>query len=246
MQRISRREFVKRTAVTSAAFTSLPAFLAACGTSTTSNKPSSLTIAAVQGAEDGPLKKIAPIYKSQTGITLNIVEFPYPDLYSKLVTTFQANGSSYQPCMMDDAGAPTAPLNLRVHTRLGHPRRGLRRGHLAAAEWSGAAQRAGQNQAPLWDHDRRQRRDVHVPQGHRLRATCVVGRRARQCQAVQQVELLRLRDPRPGHQPGEQRLAAHPLVIRRQRLRRQLEGHARLDRVDRCHQLPDDFVEEVR
>jgi multiple sugar transport system substrate-binding protein len=106
MQRISRREFVKRTAVTGAAFTSLPAFLAACGTSTTSNKPSKLTIAAVQGAEDGPLKKIAPIYKSQTGIALDIVEFPYPDLYSKLVTTFQANGSSYDLCMMDDPWMP--------------------------------------------------------------------------------------------------------------------------------------------
>jgi len=49
MQRITRREFVKRTAVTSAAFTSLPAILAACGTSTGtgSNKPSKLVVAAV-------------------------------------------------------------------------------------------------------------------------------------------------------------------------------------------------------
>src|SRR5947208_4282514 len=108
MQRITRRDVVKRTAVTSAAFTSLPAILAACGTSTGtgSNKPSKLVIAAVQGVEDGPLKKVAPNYKSQTGIDIQIVELPYPQLFEKLVTTFQANGSSYDLCMMDDPWMP--------------------------------------------------------------------------------------------------------------------------------------------
>jgi multiple sugar transport system substrate-binding protein len=106
MQPISRREFVKRTAVASAAFTSLPAFLAACGESTATNKVSSLVIAAVQGNEDGPLKKVAPMYKSATGIDIQIVEFPYPQLFEKLVTTFQANDSSYDLCMMDDPWMP--------------------------------------------------------------------------------------------------------------------------------------------
>src|SRR5712691_10860239 len=105
MQRISRREFVKRTAVTTAAFTSLPAFLAACGEST-SNKPSKLVVAAVQGNEDGPLKKVVGNYKTQTGIEVQVVEFPYDSLYSKLVTTFQANDSSYDLCMMDDPWMP--------------------------------------------------------------------------------------------------------------------------------------------
>jgi len=107
MQRITRREFVKRTAVTGAAFTSIPAILAACGTGTsTSNKPSKLTVAAVQGAEDGPLKKVGPMYTAKTGIKIEIVEFPYDTLFSKLVTTFQANGSSYDLCMMDDPWMP--------------------------------------------------------------------------------------------------------------------------------------------
>src|SRR5438445_426286 len=108
MQRITRREIVKRTAVTSAAFTSLPAILAACGTSTGtgSNKPSKLVVAAVQGNEDGPLKKVVGNYKSQTGIEVQVVEFPYDSLYSKLVTTFQANDSSYDLCMMDDPWMP--------------------------------------------------------------------------------------------------------------------------------------------
>src|SRR5437868_9547034 len=108
MQRITRREFVKRTAVTSAAFTSLPAILAACGTSTGtgSNKVSKLVVAAVQGNEDGPLKKVVGNYKSQTGIEVQVVEFPYDSLFSKLVTTFQANDSSYDLCMMDDPWMP--------------------------------------------------------------------------------------------------------------------------------------------
>ena len=107
MAPITRREFVKRTAVAGALFTSFPAILEACNSSTpTSNKPSKLTIAAVQGAEDGPLKKVAPMYQSQSGITMEIVEFPYDQLFEKLVTTFQANGSSYDLCMMDDPWMP--------------------------------------------------------------------------------------------------------------------------------------------
>src|SRR5438046_6339652 len=108
MERISRREFVKRTAVAGAMLSSLPTILEACSTGPTSgnNKPSKLTIAAVQGAEDGPLKTVAPMYQSQTGITMEVVEFPYDQLFEKLVTTFQANGSSYDLCMMDDPWMP--------------------------------------------------------------------------------------------------------------------------------------------
>ncbi len=106
MHRISRREFVKRTAVTGAAFTSLPAFLAACGESTGSNKVSKLVVAAVQGNEDGPLKKVVGNYKSETGIEVQVVEFPYPQLFEKLVTTFQANGDQFDLCMMDDPWMP--------------------------------------------------------------------------------------------------------------------------------------------
>lgn len=106
MQRISRREFVKRTAVTSAAFTSIPALLAACGESTGSNKVSKLVVAAVQGNEDGPLKKVVGNYKSETGIEVQVVEFPYPQLFEKLVTTFTANGDQFDLCMMDDPWMP--------------------------------------------------------------------------------------------------------------------------------------------
>src|SRR5256885_16069800 len=103
MQRISRREFVKRTAVTGAAFTSFPALLAACGESTGANKVSKLVLAAVQGNEDGPLKKDVGNYKSQTGIEVKIDEIPYDSLFSKLGSTFQSNETFYDLLMMVDA-----------------------------------------------------------------------------------------------------------------------------------------------
>src|SRR5712691_11680753 len=108
-KRLTRRDFVIQAAITGASFSSLPAILAACGTGTatpSSSKPSKLTIAAVQGNEDGPLKKVVGNYKSQTGIEVQVVEFPYADLFTKLVTTFQANDSSYDLCMMDDPWMP--------------------------------------------------------------------------------------------------------------------------------------------
>ena len=107
MQPITRREFVKRAAITGALLTPLPAIIEACSTGSSSpTKTTKLTIAAVQGAEDGPLKKVAPMYQQQSGIQMEIVEFPYDQLFEKLVTTFQANGSSYDLCMMDDPWMP--------------------------------------------------------------------------------------------------------------------------------------------
>jgi multiple sugar transport system substrate-binding protein len=107
VERISRREFVKRTAFAGAMLTSIPTIIEACTSgSNAPTKTTKLTIAAVQGAEDGPLKKVAPMYQSQTGITMEVVEFPYDQLFEKLVTTFQANGSSYDLCMMDDPWMP--------------------------------------------------------------------------------------------------------------------------------------------
>jgi multiple sugar transport system substrate-binding protein len=65
-----------------------------------------LTIAAVQGVEDAGLKALAPMYKQQKGIDIEIVESPYDDLYSKLVNAFQANDSTYDLIMMDDPWMP--------------------------------------------------------------------------------------------------------------------------------------------
>lgn len=91
------------------------AVLAGACSSTTSTPGSSggsggsnvtLTVAAVQGVEDTGLKALAPMYKQKTGVTLNIVEAPYADLYTKLVNAFQANDSTYDLFMMDDPWMP--------------------------------------------------------------------------------------------------------------------------------------------
>lgn len=84
--------------------------LAGCGGSEKkgggASKPSKITIAAVQGNEDAALKAIAPLYQQQKGVQVEIVEFPYDQLFEKLVTTFQANASSYDLAMMDDPWMP--------------------------------------------------------------------------------------------------------------------------------------------
>ena len=78
----------------------------ACSSSGGGGSATKLTIAAVQGVEDAGLKALAPMYKQQKGVELNIVEAPYDDLYSKLVNTFQSNDSTYDLVMMDDPWMP--------------------------------------------------------------------------------------------------------------------------------------------
>jgi multiple sugar transport system substrate-binding protein len=80
---------------------------AACSTTPGSSAAATkLTIAAVQGGEDAGLKALAPIYKQQKGVDIQIVEAPYDDLYSKLVNAFKANDSTYDLIMMDDPWMP--------------------------------------------------------------------------------------------------------------------------------------------
>ena len=69
-------------------------------------KPAELVIAAVAGNESLGLKAVAPTYERERGIKLNIVEMPYPTLYEKLVTTFQAGAPTYDLVMLDDPWMP--------------------------------------------------------------------------------------------------------------------------------------------
>ncbi|HEV8698202.1 MAG TPA: extracellular solute-binding protein [Candidatus Limnocylindrales bacterium] len=78
----------------------------ACTSTPSAGTATKLTIAAVQGGEDAGLKAIAPMYKQQKGVTLEIVEAPYDALYSKLVTAFQAKDATYDLIMMDDPWMP--------------------------------------------------------------------------------------------------------------------------------------------
>jgi multiple sugar transport system substrate-binding protein len=81
---------------------------AACSSPSTGSggAASKLTIAAVQGVEDAGLKALAPMYKQQKGVDIQIVEAPYDDLYSKLVNAFKANDATYDLIMMDDPWMP--------------------------------------------------------------------------------------------------------------------------------------------
>jgi multiple sugar transport system substrate-binding protein len=99
-----------------ALFGALIVLVAACSTAAPSSSGGgggggggsnvTLTIAAVQGVEDAGLKAVAPTYTQKTGVKINIVEAPYPDLYTKLVNTFTANDATYDLAMMDDPWMP--------------------------------------------------------------------------------------------------------------------------------------------
>ena len=82
--------------------------LAACtgGEQDGGDQPESLTIAAVQGNESEGIKALADDYEQESGVALEIEELPYPQLYEKLVTTFEANDASYDLVMLDDPWMP--------------------------------------------------------------------------------------------------------------------------------------------
>ena len=65
-----------------------------------------LVIAAVQGNESLGIKNLADDYREETGVTLQIEELPYPQLFEKLVTTFEANEPTYDLVMLDDPWMP--------------------------------------------------------------------------------------------------------------------------------------------
>jgi multiple sugar transport system substrate-binding protein len=85
----------------------LAAMLVASGPASAQGaKPAKLVIAAVAGNESLGLKAVAPMYERESGIKLEIVEMPYPTLYEKLVTTFQAGAATYDLVMLDDPWMP--------------------------------------------------------------------------------------------------------------------------------------------
>lgn len=79
---------------------------AATGSSVAGGAGTTLTFAAVQGVEDTGIKALAPIYEQQTGVKIKVVEFPYNDLYTKLLSTFQSNDSTFDLFMSDDPWMP--------------------------------------------------------------------------------------------------------------------------------------------
>lgn len=69
-------------------------------------KPAKLTMAVVAGGETKGLKAILPMWEREMGVKIDLVEFPYPTLYEKLVTAFQANAATFDLLIADDPWMP--------------------------------------------------------------------------------------------------------------------------------------------
>lgn len=88
-------------------------------------KPARLNIGVVSGGEILGLRAIAPMWNKETGVRLNLIEYPYASLYEKMTTAFQANASTFDIVMLDDPWMPkfgsegwlapldAAPFNLK-------------------------------------------------------------------------------------------------------------------------------------
>ena len=69
-------------------------------------KPTQLNVGVVSGGEILGLKAIAPMWDKATGVRLNLIEYPYPTLYEKMVTAFQSNAATFDVVMLDDPWMP--------------------------------------------------------------------------------------------------------------------------------------------
>jgi multiple sugar transport system substrate-binding protein len=65
-----------------------------------------LTVAAVAGTESEPLKAILPDYEKETGVEIDLVELPYPNLFEKLQTNLSSESDAYDVAFMDDPWLP--------------------------------------------------------------------------------------------------------------------------------------------
>jgi multiple sugar transport system substrate-binding protein len=70
-----------------------------------SNK-NQLTLAVVSGVEGDALKQAALDYEAQTGIHINIAEFPYTNLFEKELIDLNARTGAYDLIMLDDPWFP--------------------------------------------------------------------------------------------------------------------------------------------
>lgn len=65
-----------------------------------------LTLAVVSGVEGDALKQAALDYESQTGIHINIAQFPYTNLFEKELIDLKARTGAYDLIMLDDPWFP--------------------------------------------------------------------------------------------------------------------------------------------
>jgi multiple sugar transport system substrate-binding protein len=80
--------------------------LGTSGVGASAQKPKQLNVGVVSGVEIRGLKAIAPLWDKATGVRLNLIVYPYPSLYEKMVTAFQANTATFDVVMLDDPWMP--------------------------------------------------------------------------------------------------------------------------------------------
>ena len=68
--------------------------------------PRQLTLAVVSGVEGDALKQAAADYGAQTGIHINIAQFPYVNLFEKELIDLKARTGAYDLIMLDDPWFP--------------------------------------------------------------------------------------------------------------------------------------------
>ena len=78
----------------------------------------SLTLAINSGVEGDALKQAAKDYETQTGVHINIAEFPYANLFEKELIDLNARTGAYDLIMLDDPWFPKF-ASLNVLTDLG-------------------------------------------------------------------------------------------------------------------------------
>src|SRR5262245_547895 len=79
--------------------------LAGCGRSALPNSRQ-LTLAVNSGVEGDALKQAARDYETQTGVHINIAEFPYANLFEKELIDLNAHTGAYDLIMLDDPWFP--------------------------------------------------------------------------------------------------------------------------------------------
>ena len=81
----------------------LAAILASCKSTSNSKQ---LTLAVISGVEGDALKQAALDYEKQTGVHLQIAEFPYANLFEKELIDLNAHTGAYDLIMLDDPWFP--------------------------------------------------------------------------------------------------------------------------------------------
>src|SRR5262245_50118680 len=82
------------------------AVVAITGCTRSSGPTQQLTLAVNSGVEGDALKQAALDYERQTGVHINIAEFPYSNLFEKELIDLNASTGAYDLIMLDDPWFP--------------------------------------------------------------------------------------------------------------------------------------------